>query len=441
MDPDPYPPLLIGQLFLIAGAQTQIIWPIAGLLALIVISAFISGSEVAFFSLNPESIKQLTESKDRLSATVLDLIDAPRKLLATILIGNNLANISIVLLSTLITSRYLNLHENPLVEFLFNVVAITFVLLLFGEVLPKVYASRNPLEFARMMALPIDLLRRFFAPLSALLMGSTQWVEKRLKAKPTSISVEDLSTALEITEQGEEPHRDQKILKRIVNFGNTEVRQIMKPRMDVIALDINTPFPEVLKTILEHGYSRIPVYKENFDQIEGLLYIKDLLPHLEEEASFPWNTLLRPAFFIPENKKLDDLLSEFQSRKIHMSIVVDEYGGANGIATLEDVLEEILGEISDEFDDEDLTYSKLDARNYVFEGKILLRDFYRVLQIEGDAFEEVKGESDTLAGFVLEISGRIPTKNEVIHFDAYQMRIESVDKRRIKRIKVTYVGT
>lgn len=441
MDPDPYPPLLIGQLFLIAGAQTQIIWPIAGLLVLIVISAFISGSEVAFFSLNPESIKQLTESKDRLSATVLDLIDAPRKLLATILIGNNLANISIVLLSTLITSRYLNLHENPLVEFLFNVVAITFVLLLFGEVLPKVYASRNPLEFARMMALPIDLLRRFFAPLSALLMGSTQWVEKRLKAKPTSISVEDLSTALEITEQGEESHRDQKILKRIVNFGNTEVRQIMKPRMDVIALDINTPFPEVLKTILEHGYSRIPVYKENFDQIEGLLYIKDLLPHLEEEASFPWNTLLRPAFFIPENKKLDDLLSEFQSRKIHMSIVVDEYGGANGIATLEDVLEEILGEISDEFDDEDLTYSKLDARNYVFEGKILLRDFYRVLQIEGDAFEEVKGESDTLAGFVLEISGRIPTKNEVIHFDAYQMRIESVDKRRIKRIKVTYVGT
>jgi CBS domain containing-hemolysin-like protein len=211
--------------------------------------------------------------------------------------------------------------------------------------------------------------------------------------------------------------------------------------MDVIALDINTPFPEVLKTILEHGYSRIPVYKENFDQIEGLLYIKDLLPHLEEEASFPWNTLLRPAFFIPENKKLDDLLSEFQSRKIHMSIVVDEYGGANGIATLEDVLEEILGEISDEFDDEDLTYSKLDARNYVFEGKILLRDFYRVLQIEGDAFEEVKGESDTLAGFVLEISGRIPTKNEVIHFDDYQMRIESVDKRRIKRIKVTYVGT
>lgn len=441
MDPDPYPPLLIGQLFLIAGAQTQLIWPIAGLLVLIVISAFISGSEVAFFSLNPESIKQLTESKDRLSATVLDLIDAPRKLLATILIGNNLANISIVLLSTLITSRYLNLHENPLVEFLFNVVAITFVLLLFGEVLPKVYASRNPLEFARMMALPIDLLRRFFAPLSALLMGSTQWVEKRLKAKPTSISVEDLSAALEITEQGEEPHRDQKILKRIVNFGNTEVRQIMKPRMDVIALDINTPFPEVLKTILEHGYSRIPVYKENFDQIEGLLYIKDLLPHLEEEASFPWNTLLRPAFFIPENKKLDDLLSEFQSRKIHMSIVVDEYGGANGIATLEDVLEEILGEISDEFDDEDLTYSKLDARNYVFEGKILLRDFYRVLQIEGDAFEEVKGESDTLAGFVLEISGRIPTKNEVIHFNAYQMRIESVDKRRIKRIKVTYVGT
>jgi len=440
LDPDPHPLLLLGHPLFLTTTAPHVLWPVLALLILIAFSAFISGSEVAFFSLNPEAIKKLNESKDRLSTTVIDLIDTPRKLLATILIGNNLVNITIVLLSTLITSKYLDFQGNALVAFLFNVVAITFVLLLFGEVLPKVYASRNPLEFARMMALPIAFLRRLFAPLSALLMGSTQWVEKRMKAKPTSISVEDLSTALDITDEGKDTGRDQKILKRIVNFGNTEVRQIMKPRMDVVALDIETPFTDVLQTVLEHGYSRIPVYRENFDQIEGLLYIKDLLPHLEEDADFQWNALLRPAFFIPENKKLDDLLSEFQSRKIHMSVVVDEYGGANGIATLEDVLEEILGEISDEFDDEDLTYSKLDSKNYVFEGKILLRDFYRVLQIEGDAFEEVKGDSDTLAGFILEISGRIPTKNEMIRFDAYQMRIENVDKRRIKRIKVTYVG-
>jgi gliding motility-associated protein GldE len=407
------------------------------LVVLLLASAFISGSEVAFFSLTPSDIQNLNDDKSNRGDNVAQLIEKPRKLLATILIGNNFVNIAIVLLSTILSGQLFDFSDNPLMGFLLNVVGITFLLLLFGEVLPKVYASRNALKFSLRMAMPISIMEKVFNPLSELLMQTTKIVEKRLKKKTTNISVEDLSTALDITENEEEKHRDKKILKRIINFGNTEVTQIMKPRVDVMALEVEQPFSEVLQLILDNGYSRIPIYRENFDQVAGLLYIKDLIPHLEQDDEFNWQELIRPAFFVPESKKLDDLLREFQIKKVHMAIVVDEYGGTSGIVTMEDVLEEILGDISDEFDDEDVIYSKLDDYNYVFEGKILLKDFYRIINIEGDEFELKKGEAETLAGFVLEISGRIPNKNDKIQFANYTITVESVDKRRIKRIKVT----
>jgi gliding motility-associated protein GldE len=420
-----------------SGFNYSILINAIALVALLFASAFISGSEVAFFSLTPSDLQNLNDDNSTGGDHVAQLIEKPRKLLATILIGNNFVNIAIVLLSTLLSGQLFDFSDNPLMGFLLNVVGITFLLLLFGEVLPKVYASRNALKFSMRMAMPISIMEKLFNPLSEMLMRTTRIVEKRLKKKSTNISVEDLSTALDITENEEEKHRDKKILKRIINFGNTEVTQIMKPRVDVMALEIEQPFSEVLQLILDNGYSRIPVYRENFDQVAGLLYIKDLIPHLEEGDEFDWQKLIRPAFFVPESKKLDDLLREFQIKKVHMAIVVDEYGGASGIVTMEDVLEEILGDISDEFDDEDVIYSKLDDSNYVFEGKILLKDFYRIINIEGEEFEIKKGEAETLAGFVLEISGRIPNKNDKIQFANYTITVESVDKRRIKRIKVT----
>lgn len=438
MDPDPYQSsIFLLQITESGGFNYPVLINAVTLVVLLLASAFISGSEVAFFSLTPSDLQNLNDDKSNGGDNVTQLIEKPRKLLATILIGNNFVNIAIVLLSTILSSQLFDFSDNPLMGFLLNVVGITFLLLLFGEVLPKVYASRNALKFSMRMAMPISIMEKLFNPLSELLMQTTKIVEKRLKKKTTNISVEDLSTALDITENEEEKHRDKKILKRIINFGNTEVTQIMKPRVDVMALEIEQPFSEVLKLILDNGYSRIPVYRENFDQVAGLLYIKDLIPHLEEGDDFKWQDLIRPAFFVPESKKLDDLLREFQIKKVHMAIVVDEYGGASGIVTMEDVLEEILGDISDEFDDEDVIYSKLDDNNYVFEGKILLKDFYRIINIEGEEFEIKKGEAETLAGFVLEISGRIPNKNDKIQFANYTITVESVDKRRIKRIKVT----
>jgi len=438
LDPDPYQSsIFLLQITESGGFNYPVLINAVTLVVLLLASAFISGSEVAFFSLTPSDLQNLNDDKSNGGDNVTQLIEKPRKLLATILIGNNFVNIAIVLLSTILSSQLFDFSDNPLMGFLLNVVGITFLLLLFGEVLPKVYASRNALKFSMRMAMPISIMEKLFNPLSELLMQTTKIVEKRLKKKTTNISVEDLSTALDITENEEEKHRDKKILKRIINFGNTEVTQIMKPRVDVMALEIEQPFSEVLKLILDNGYSRIPVYRENFDQVAGLLYIKDLIPHLEEGDDFKWQDLIRPAFFVPESKKLDDLLREFQIKKVHMAIVVDEYGGASGIVTMEDVLEEILGDISDEFDDEDVIYSKLDDNNYVFEGKILLKDFYRIINIEGEEFEIKKGEAETLAGFVLEISGRIPNKNDKIQFANYTITVESVDKRRIKRIKVT----
>jgi gliding motility-associated protein GldE len=309
--------------------------------------------------------------------------------------------------------------------------------LLLGEVIPKIYANRSPLKLAAFMAFPVYYLRTFLKPFSSILVSSTNFIDKRIKKRGHNISVNELSQALELTSDENDTDEDQKILEGIVRFGNLDVKQVMTSRVDVVSIDEKLSFSDVISIILESGYSRIPVHKDNFDNIRGVLYIKDLLSYLEEKDNFDWTKLIRKPFFVPENKKIDDLLREFQSKKTHLAIVVDEYGGSSGIISLEDILEEIVGEISDEFDDDDLVYSKLDEYNYVFEGKTSLNDVYRVLDISGELFEEEKGESESLAGFALEIFGRIPQKNEKTKFNDYLLTVDAADKRRIKRIKIT----
>lgn len=414
------------------------------LLLLLISSALISGTEVAFFSLSQTDINGLSKNGKEKNA-VEKLLEKPKKLLATILITNNFINILIVLLFTSLSERIFNDFSYTIdiyitqfsLRFLIEVVCVTFLILLFGEVLPKVYASRNSLKFSLFMARPVGFLNTFLTPLSFPLINLTGVVENKLGSKKNNLSVERLSQALELTSEGATTKDEQKILEGIVSFGNTETVQIMKPRIDIFALSYEEPYEEVLKKILKNGYSRNPVYKENIDTVVGVLYAKDLLAHLGKK-DFKWQSLLREPFFVPENKKLDDLLSEFQEKKNHLAIVADEYGGTSGIVTLEDVIEEIVGDINDEFDDNDLSYSKIDINNYIFEGKTSIKDFRKVLEDENEAFfEEAKGESETLAGFVLEISGKIPKKGAKIKFQNYTFVIEAVDRKRVKQIKVT----
>ncbi|MCD8404086.1 gliding motility-associated protein GldE [Tenacibaculum dicentrarchi] len=404
------------------------------LLSLLISSALVSGAEVAFFSISPTQLSELSTTSKQKSNVVL-LLEKPKKLLATILITNNFINILIVLIFASLGEVFFSeLSEG--VKFLVEVVFVTFLILLFGEVLPKVYATRKSLLFASFMAKPIQFLNIILTPLSTPLIKLTGIVENKLGNKNHNFSVERLSEALELTASGATTKDEQKILEGIVNFGNTETVQIMKPRTDVCAIDNNTSYEEVLKMILKNGYSRNPVYNENIDTIIGVLYAKDLLAYLNEKT-FEWQNLIRAPFFVPENKKLDDLLAEFKEKKMHLAIVVDEYGGTSGIVTLEDVIEEIVGDINDEFDDDDLTYSKIDEHNYIFEGKITIKDFCRVLDDDDEKFETLKGESETLAGFILEISGKFPKKGEKINFTNYTFTIEALDKKRIKQIKTT----
>jgi gliding motility-associated protein GldE len=407
------------------------------MLLLIVCSALISGSETAFFSLTPVNIEEIKRNKTSVNESILTLLKRPKRLLATLLIANNFVNISIIILSTFTVDRLIDFESQTTLKFIIQVIVISFLLLLFGELTPKVYATRKATRLASFMALPLLFIQKILNPLNTLLINSTAIIDKKIRWKEQNISVEELSKALEITSQNEKDDEDKKILEGIVKFGNTEVKQIMKSRIDVVALDYEFDFSEVLKQSRESGFSRIPVYAENFDTIKGVLYTKDLLPHLEEKASFKWQPLIRSPFFVPENKKIDDLLKEFQHRKIHLAIVVDEYGGSSGIVTLEDVLEEIVGDISDEFDDDDIHYSKLDENNFVFEGKTPLIDFYRILDVDPALFEEHKGEADSLAGFIIELAGKIPLKMEKINFAHFLFTIEAADKRRVKRIKVT----
>ena len=415
-------------------------WPlVAGLLAmlvLLILSALISGSEIAFFSLSKNDLETNLNVSSKKRQLITQLLDHPKKLLATILISNNFVNILIVLLFAYLGKYLFDSITSATLRFLIEVVLVTFLILLFGEVLPKIYANRNAMKFSSLMAFPIKILNILLTPLSLPLMNLTNIVERRLGKKNTDISVETLSQALELTSEETTNKDEKKILQGIVTFGNTETVQVMCPRMDVFALSDQEPFSEVVKKIIKNGHSRIPVYHENIDEIIGILYTKDILPHLSKK-SFLWKKLLREPYFVPENKKLDDLLKEFQEKKNHLAVVVDEYGGTSGIVTLEDVIEEIVGDISDEFDDDDLSYSKIDARNYVFEGKIALKDFYKVLKIEESFFEPYEGEAETLAGLILEINAKFPKTNDIINFKDYIFKIEIIDKKRIKQVKVT----
>ncbi|CAA0160986.1 Gliding motility protein GldE [Tenacibaculum maritimum] len=430
MDPDP-----VSLFCAFATFHWLVTMNIIVLLALLISSALISGTEVAFFSISQTNLNQLSE-ETKGKSIVLELLERPKKLLATILITNNFINILIVLLFSSL-GELLFAEFSTTIKFLIEVVLITFLILLFGEVLPKVYATRKSVEFASFMSKPIHFLNKLLTPLSIPLISLTNIIENRLGNKNNNLSVEKLSEALELTSDHTTTKDEQKILEGIVTFGNTETVQIMKPRTDVFALCDDESYEGILSKILKNGYSRNPVYTENIDNIIGVLYAKDLLAHLDKKE-FQWQQLLRKPFFVPENKKLDDLLSEFQEKKNHLAIVVDEYGGTSGIVTLEDVIEEIVGDINDEFDDDDLTYSKIDKDNYIFEGKITIKDFCRVLEDEEEEkFEEEKGESETLAGFILEISGKFPKKGEKINFNQYTFTIEALDRKRIKQVKVT----
>ena len=401
---------------------------------LILFSALISGSEVAFFSLNPNSWKKNNLSSSK--KLIYKLLKEPNNLLATILVANNFFNVAIIILSTYITAELFNFSNSPIIEFTIQLVVVTFILLLLGEVIPKVFANQKSLLFASLMSRPVYILSKIFYPINKILVSSSTIIEKKFQTKGYKISIDELSTALEIAGDNDTNEDEKRILKSIVQFGNIDVKQIMKSRIDIISIEESFSFNKIKNIIISSGYSRIPVYKDNFDNVTGVLYIKDLLPHLKKDK-FNWKKLIRTPFFVPESKMIDDLLKEFQIKKIHLAIVVDEYGGTSGIVTLEDIIEEIVGEINDEFDDDGKVYSKLDDKNYVFEGKTPLTDIIKVLNIEADFFNEIKGDSDTLAGLILEINGKIPIKNDVIKFKNYKFTIESSDKKRVKRIKLS----
>ena len=428
MDPDP------ASLF--NTIDFEFLFGIIAIVLLLVCSAFISGSEVALFSLSQKDVDEILDKDFNKGTLISRLLEKPKKLLATILVANNFVNIAVVILFSSVSGRFFNGIESSVLRFAVEVVLVTFFLLLFGEVLPKIYANRNNLIFSQKVVVPITVLNNLLAPISVPMRNSILFIEKKLNVQKGNFSVDQLSQALELTSQSDTTDGEQKILEGIVTFGNTEVRQVMSPRIDVFALNIEESFEEIMPKIVEKGYSRIPVYRENIDQIEGILFIKDLIPHIDSNK-FDWVNLLRQPFFVPENKKLDDLLKDFQGMKSHLAVVVDEYGGTSGIISLEDVLEEIVGDISDEFDDEDLIYSQIDEKNFLFEGKISLKDFYRILDVDENEFESKKGEAETLAGFLLEISGNFPKKRQKITFHNLIFTIENVDKRRIKQIKVT----
>lgn len=404
------------------------------LFILLVCSALISGAEVAFFSLTQPQLDSESETfKNR--NVVAKLLANPKRLLATILVANNFINIAIVLLFASFSNILFDTFSDS-IRFVIEVVVVTFLILLFGEILPKVYASRNNEKFSSFMAKPLLVLEKLFAGLSIPMQMGTTFLENKLVKTKSNLNVNQLSQALELTSDEETTDEEQKMLKGIVSFGNTDTRQVMRPRIDIFALDVSESFTEIVRQITKAGYSRIPVYEESLDKILGILYVKDLLPFLDKKT-VKWQELIREPFFIPENKKLDDLLKEFQEMKVHLAIVVDEYGGTSGIVSLEDIIEEIIGDISDEFDDDDLIYSKLDDKNYVFEGKTSLKDIYKVTHINSEIFEENKGESETIAGFVLEISGGFPKKGEQIVFEEFVFTVESLDKKRIKQLKLT----
>jgi putative hemolysin len=405
---------------------------------MIALSALLSGSEVALFSISSTQKESLTNENSSVSNRILKLLEKPKTLLATILIANNLINVTIVILSSYLLNNIFNTNIlDATSQFIVQVIAVTLFILIFGEVIPKIYANNNNMSFSKFMSLPILILSIIFKPFSKFLISSTALIDKKIEKKSNSLAAEELEHALDLAKDSVDNEDEKKILEGIVKFGSTDVKQIMTPRTDVMAFESSLNYKELINKIAKIKFSRIPIFHESFDQIKGVLYVKDLLIHIEKSNSFKWNTLLRKPKFVPENKKLDDLLKEFQEEKKHIAIVVDEYGGSSGIVTLEDVLEEIVGEITDEFDEEELVFKKLDSKNYLFEGKTSLIDVYKVLEINGDEFEALKGESDTIAGFCIEQAGKILLKNEKVIFNNYTLTAIAADKRKIKQIKIT----
>jgi putative hemolysin len=431
----PDPLSIFNVLLFFKPLEAHIIVSLVIILVLLLISALISGSEVACFSLSPAQLEEINTSNDESSKRLVSLLNTPEKLLATILICNNLVNVAIIVFSSVVVAGIIDI---PLIgeqaAFWIQVVAVTFLILMAGEVIPKVYASTHNLKMALFMGLPLTVMNKVFSPFSRAMVSLSRFFKRFVKNR-NDITVGHLEHALEITKE-DTTSEESRILEGIVKFGNTDVKQVMTPRVDTFGVNIDMSYEELLEKMVDAGFSRVPVYKDNADQVAGILYLKDLLPFIDIK-NLNWQKLVKDAYFVPETKKIDDLLSEFQSMKKHLAIVVDEYGGTSGIITMEDIIEEIVGEITDEFDDEDLNYSKVDSHNYIMEGKTPLIDMYRVLDIDGSDFEAIKGESDTLAGFIIEQAGKIPLKNERIEFGPYVFLIEAADRRKIRQIKVT----
>lgn len=410
---------------------------IAGVLAciLLVFSGYASGSEIAFFSLSPNDLNELDEDKNERDRQISALRDDSERTLATILITNNLVNVTIIMLCNYFFAHVVDFGTAYWLQFVMITVLLTFVLLLFGEIMPKVYAAQHVLAFCRFSAPGITSLRKVFYPLSSILLRSGLLAEKVVQKENHVLSVDDLEQALELTDEND-LKEEKNMLEGIVRFGDETAKEVMTSRQDVVDLDFRTSYQDVLKCIIENNYSRIPVYQGSIDNIRGILYIKDLIPHLSKPANFRWQSLIRPPYFVPETKKIDDLLRDFQENKVHIAIVVDEFGGTSGIITLEDILEEIVGEINDEYDEEEKTYTRINANTYVFEGKTLLSDFFKILDIDDETFEEVEGDADSLAGLLLEIKGDFPVLHEKIDFKNFTFEVVELDNYRISKIKL-----
>ena len=399
-------------------------------------SGFVSASEIAFFSLSPSDLSEIEEEKHPSDTRIKALLDDSERLLATILISNNFVNVTIIMLCNAFFASVVDFGDAIVLEFIVITVILTFLLLLFGEIIPKIYSAQHTLSFSRKAAPAIMALRSIFWPISSVLVRSSFFINKVAQKKKThNLSVDELSQALELTDKNE-ISEESNMLEGIIRFGEETAKEVMTPRLDMVDLDVEAPYEEVLKCIVENAYSRIPIYEENRDNIKGILYIKDLLPYLDKSPDFRWQTLIRKAFFVPETKMIDDLLHDFQTNKVHMAIVVDEFGGTSGIVTMEDLIEEIVGEINDEYDDEERFYVKLAPNIYVFEAKTLLSDFYKILKIDSDLFETVSGDADTLAGLLLEIKGEFPALHEVLTYLNYRFEVLEMDVRRILKIKV-----
>lgn len=428
-------------------SEVQIMSPSAGVIfagvlacLLLFVSGFASGSEIAFFSLTPNDLNELDAEKRKSDATIERLRADSERTLATILITNNLVNVTIIMLCNFFFASVVNFGNAQWLEFVCITVLLTFVLLLFGEIMPKVYCGQHALSVCRLFAGPISALSKLFRPLSSILIRSSFIADKVVQADSHVLSVDDLEQALELTDK-EDIKEEKNMLEGIVRFGDETAKEVMTSRQDIVDLDFRSTFPEVIKCIVENNYSRIPVYQNSIDNIRGILYIKDLLPHINKPSSFRWQSLIRPPYFVPETKKIDDLMRDFQANKVHIAIVVDEFGGTSGLITLEDILEEIVGEINDEYDEDEKNYSRVNANTYIFEGKTLLADFYKIMKLDDDVFEDVEGDADTLAGLLLELKGDFPKEHERIDYRQFKFEIVELDGHRISKIKVVVSRT